>query len=189
MVAAGERDVWGVATDGAFPTSGTMTAYINRWAGIYVQSRFLLSLLPQWVYRFLAGISRMRSQRRLNCRFPDIEQAVRRLSPRPWLLIHGQRDNYIGPEIAQSFFDCAREPKEMWLVPEAKHNRCRECQPEAYAARIGDFLGRFSPRRPLETSPAPTKPSTVRDRVFPADSGLTIGTPRFVPAATASVSS
>ena len=150
LVAAAEsRDVWGVATDGAFPTHGTMTAYILRWAEIYVRSKLLLAILPFWIYSFLGWVSRLRSQRRLNCRFADIETAVRQLSPRPWLLIHGERDTYIGPEIARSLFSLAREPKEIWVVSDAKHNRCRECEPEAYITRVIEFLGRYAPRRPV----------------------------------------
>ena len=34
-----EADVWGVVTDGAFPTHGTMVAYMRRWAEIYVPNR------------------------------------------------------------------------------------------------------------------------------------------------------
>jgi pimeloyl-ACP methyl ester carboxylesterase len=148
-VAARERDVWGVITDGAFPTGGTMNAYIARWAEIYVQSRLLLRLIPSWLFNLLGWMSRRRTGRRLHCRFPEIERAVRKLSPRPWLQIHGARDAYIGPEIAREFFACARQPKEFWLVPEAKHNRCRECEPEAYADRLRAFLARHAPRRPL----------------------------------------
>jgi pimeloyl-ACP methyl ester carboxylesterase len=151
VAAANSRDVWGVVTDGAFPTRGTMTAYILRWAEIYVKSALFLAVVPVWVYAFLGWMSRLQSQRRLNCRFPDIERAAARLGPRPWLMIHGQKDAYIGPAIARSLYDRAREPKEMWLVPQAKHNRCRECQPEAYAARISSFLERFAPRRPVES--------------------------------------
>ena len=44
IAAAAEPDVWGVITDGAFPTQGTMVAYIVRWAQIYVPSAFLRSL-------------------------------------------------------------------------------------------------------------------------------------------------
>ena len=121
-----------------------------RWAEIYVRSPLLLALFPRWLYQ-LPGLGRacVDSQRRLKCRFPDVETAVRRLAPRPWLMIHGERDTYIGPEIARSLFDHAREPKELWLVPEAKHNRCRECEPEAYAARLTEFLDQYAPRRPV----------------------------------------
>ena len=100
-----ESDVWGVVTDGAFPTRGTITAYMFRWAEIFVRSRTLLKLFPGWLYSFLGWLSLLASQRRLKCRFPDIETAARRLSPRPWLMIHGERDVYISPEIARSLFE------------------------------------------------------------------------------------
>src|SRR5262249_15284537 len=151
--AASEYDVWGVITDGAFPTHGTMVSYIIRWAEIYVPSRAVRALLPLWLFNMLAWTGRLVTERSLKCRFPSAEAAVARMAPRPWLMIHGQRDTYIGPEIAQKLFEYARKPKELWLVPDAKHNRCRETDPEAYAARIGSFLERFAPRRPLSEKP------------------------------------
>jgi hypothetical protein len=54
----------------------------------------------------------------------------------------------------QRLFRCGNGPKELWLVPDAKHNRCRECEPEAYAARLLDFIDRYAPRRPVIV-PAP----------------------------------
>jgi pimeloyl-ACP methyl ester carboxylesterase len=171
-VAADEPDVWAVVTDGAFPTRGTMTAYIVRWAEIYVQSQLFLLLVPRWMYAIIGWLSLLRCQRRLKCRFPDIESAARLLSPRPWFLIHGQRDAYIGPEIAQALFAKARHPKEMWLVAEAKHNRCRECEPETYAARISDFLSRTAPRRPVEVIKHLAQPSIG---AFAVGSGVPVG--------------
>jgi pimeloyl-ACP methyl ester carboxylesterase len=147
IVAADERDVWGVVTDGAFPTRLMMLTYIMRWSEIYVRSPFLLSIVPVWLFNLLCWAGRVRSERRRNCCFVEVETAVKRLGPRPWLMIHGERDAYIGPEIARALFRCGQGPKELWLVPEAKHNRCREREPEAYAARILDFLDRFGPRR------------------------------------------
>jgi len=148
LVAAAEADVWGVATDGAFPTRGTMTAYIIRWAEIYVRCKPFLAVIPRFVYSFLGDVARNQSQRRLNCVYPSVERAAARLSPRPWLQIHGRRDAYIGVDIAQALFACAREPKEQWLVADAKHNRCRELEPEAYARRLAAFVDRYAPRRP-----------------------------------------
>ncbi|MBV8488020.1 MAG: alpha/beta hydrolase [Planctomycetaceae bacterium] len=174
-VAAEEPDVWAVVTDGAFPTRGTMTAYIIRWAAIYVNSQLFLLLVPRWMYAIVGCLSLLRTQRKLNCRFPDIETAARLISPRPWLLIHGQRDAYISPEIAQSLFAKARQPKEMWLVPDAKHNHCREFDPEAYAATITDFLSRSAPRRPVEAFEPLAQTSIVP---FPVGSGLPVGVSR-----------
>ncbi len=42
ITAAVEPSVWGVITDGAFPTRGTMVPYTIRWAEIYVQNRLIL---------------------------------------------------------------------------------------------------------------------------------------------------
>jgi pimeloyl-ACP methyl ester carboxylesterase len=178
--------VWGVVTDGAFPTRGTMTAYILRWAEIYVKSALFLAVVPRWMYAFVGTISRLRSQRRLNCRFPDVETAASRLSPRPLLMIHGQRDAYIGPDIARDLFERAREPKEMWLVPDAKHNRCRECEPEAYSARVADFFRRYAPRRPIESaSPVDSLPG----RRFADDSSFAMEPAKLIPGVAATVTS
>ena len=169
LVAARDQSVWGVMTDGAFPTRGTMLAYILRWAEIYVSNPYLWKRMPLLTFRWLAWTGRMRSERRLKCRFPDVENAAARLAPRPWLMIHGGKDAYIGPDIARGLFAEAREPKEFWLVPKAKHNRCREVDPDEYAARVRDFLARYAPRRPLaetapsveETPPIPTGVAAV----------------------------
>jgi hypothetical protein len=127
-------------------------------AQIYVSTGFY-RFLPTWIYIFVGWAARVRSQKRLSCRYPSIERAVSRLAPRPWLMIHGAKDTYIGPEIARRLFARAGDPKEFWLVPLAKHNRCREVQPEAYAERIRLFFGRFAPRRALpvvkSASPGP----------------------------------
>jgi pimeloyl-ACP methyl ester carboxylesterase len=149
LAAAEEPDVWGVVTDGAFPTRGTMTAYIIRWAEIFVRAKWFLRLVPRFIFSTLGDVSRAGTERNRNCSYPSVERAVAHLSPRPWLQIHGTRDVYIGPDIARDFFAWAREPKEQWMVADAKHNRCREIAPEAYARRLEDFVDRNAPRRPL----------------------------------------
>ncbi len=153
FAAAAEPDVWGVITDGAFPTRGTMVHYIERWAEIYVRSERYLSLIPRWVFEILAWITRRESERRRGCRFLNVESAVSRLAPRPWLMIHGERDVYIGPEVARSLFSYGNGPRELWLVNDAKHNRCLERNPAAYAARLSLFLANYAPRRPLTADP------------------------------------
>jgi pimeloyl-ACP methyl ester carboxylesterase len=158
LAAAEEDDVWGIVTDGAFPTHGTMLPYIIRWAEIYVRSPFLRKLIPGWLYRLLSLNGRRYAEQRLNCRFPSVEAAAARLGPRPWLMIHGERDGYIGPEIARGLFEFGKNPRELWLVPEAGHNACRESDPAEYDARLWDFLERFAPRRP---APAETPVRSV----------------------------
>ncbi len=153
-VAARDPRVWGVLTDGAFPTRGTMSAYITRWAHIYVKSTLFWRLMPNSVFDFVGWAGRVRSQWRLGRRFPDVERAIAKIGPRPVFMIHGAKDNYIGPEIAEAFFAHAGEPKEFWLVPGAKHNRCREVDPTGYRSHVDSFFGRFAPRRPADLATA-----------------------------------
>jgi pimeloyl-ACP methyl ester carboxylesterase len=162
VAAAAEPDVWGVISDGAFPTRGTMVTYIIRWAEIYVKSDFLRGLVPKWVYVILANSARRQTERALKCRFPNVESAASRLSPRPWLMIHGQCDSYISPEIARGLYNYGRKFKELWLVPEARHNRCLETDPEGYFEHVVSFLERFAPRRPIVTRPAGVADGAVR---------------------------
>jgi hypothetical protein len=101
-------------------------------------------------------------------------------------MIHGERDTYIGPAIALSLFGHARNPKEMWLVPEAKHNRCRECQPEEYADRLAGFLQRHAPRRPIESPAVPVAAALLRD--FAPERGFAIEPAKLISGATPSLS-
>jgi pimeloyl-ACP methyl ester carboxylesterase len=156
LVAAADPVVWGVVSDGAFPTRGTMLAYILRWAEIYVSAGFLWKVMPLWVFRYVGWVGRVRSEWRLRCRFPDVERAVARLACCHWLMIHGERDAYIGPEIATALFELAPGPKDSWIVPGAKHNRCREIDPAAYRERVTCFLRRSTPR----PAPAVLRPAT-----------------------------
>ena len=148
-VAADDPGVWGVVTDGAFPTRGTMTAYILRWAEIYVGSPILWKSMPKLVFEYLGWAARVRTQIKLKCRYSNVERAARKLGPRPWLSIHGQKDAYIGVKIAEGLFDHAHEPKELWVVEGAKHNRCREKAPAEYAGRVAAFMAGYAPRRPI----------------------------------------
>ncbi len=171
-VAADDPEVWGVTTDGAFPTRGTMMSYILRWAEIYIGDQPIWQIMPDWVFALVGWAGRMRCQWRLRRVFPDVERAVARLSPRPWLMIHGGKDAYIGQDIAQGLFDHAKAPKDCWIVPDAKHNRSREIQPKEYANRVSTFLRLHAPRCPnLATSPErfPIPESRPLDREYPLE--------------------
>ncbi len=145
--------VWGVVTDGAFPIRGTMISYIRRWAEIYVDSRTIWARMPWAVFDFLGWAARKRSQIRLHCRFPNVERATARLSPRPLLMIHGEKDGYISTQIARDLFAMAGDPKELWIVPKAKHNRCRDLEGPVYLDRVAAFFLKNAPR--VSSSPPP----------------------------------
>ncbi len=139
-----------------------MLAYSIRWAPIYVGNPLFWKAMPVFVFDFLGWAARRQTERKFHCRYANVERAAARLAPRPWLAIHGQKDNYIGIDIARGLFDRAGEPKELWVVDGAKHNRCREKDTVAYAARISAFFSKFAPRS------QPSTPEEDKTPVAPA---------------------
>jgi pimeloyl-ACP methyl ester carboxylesterase len=140
LAAAEADDIAALVTDGAFPTHTTQVTYMQRWVGIYSRLPGIYRLLPVWYFALVGWFARWMSALRHGCRFPNVERAVRRIGPRPLLMIHGEKDSYIGPEIAQSLFRQAAEPKEIWIVPDAKHNGSYQAAPDEYARRLQQFF-------------------------------------------------
>jgi len=68
-----------------------------------------------------------------------------RFSPRPLLLIHGERDDYLPPDNAQRLFQAAGEPKELWLAPGSGHAMARLDHSREYVQRVHAFFQRWLP--------------------------------------------
>ena len=48
-------------------------------------------------------------------------EAAARIAPIPFLVVHGDQDEYFPVEHAHQLYDAAREPKELWVVPGFGH--------------------------------------------------------------------
>jgi fermentation-respiration switch protein FrsA (DUF1100 family) len=48
-------------------------------------------------------------------------EAAGRISPVPLLIVHGAKDHYLPPEHARQLYRAAREPKDLWLLPDMGH--------------------------------------------------------------------
>ena len=75
-------------------------------------------------------------------RYLDLEPALRRFR-RPLLMMHGQRDGYIRPDMSQRLFAIARGPKEYWLIPGANHNQGLHVAADEYHKRVRDFFDKY----------------------------------------------
>ena len=61
-------------------------------------------------------------------------------------MIHGERDNYIKPEMAKDLYSRARTPKELWVVKGAKHNKALEVANDEYREKtLGFFQAHLAP--------------------------------------------
>lgn len=66
------------------------------------------------------------------------------ISPRPILLMHAEKDNDAPVTEAYRLFAAAREPKTLWVVPNATHRAIEERAPDEYRARIIEFFERVN---------------------------------------------
>jgi fermentation-respiration switch protein FrsA (DUF1100 family) len=163
-VLVGARDpfVRCFVTDGIFAAHTTMVPYMRKWITIYSNRYVIQKLLPRWYYAFFANIGLRQVERDRGVRFPHLEWEMGRLAPRPLLMIHGEGDTYIKPEMAEALFDRARRPKEFWLVEKAKHNQAFHLAGDEYRRRVREFfLTHLPPPSPVDREPAKGVPETA----------------------------
>jgi dipeptidyl aminopeptidase/acylaminoacyl peptidase len=141
VVAAGDPGIRCVATDGAYATYTTLVPYMQRWIKIYSTRYAMQKALPTWFYGLLGLSGVRRVARNRGVTYPSVEKAVARMR-QPLLMIHGEGDTYIKPEMAQALFERARGPKEMWVVPKAKHNQALHVAGDEYHRRVVEFFDR-----------------------------------------------
>ena len=156
LVAADERDVWGVITDGAFPTIGTMMAYILRWAELYLRTPLLRGMVPPLALPRAGPV-----------RPPAIGAAAALPVPRrragrgatgTAALAHDPRrsGHLHQPRDRPGALPLGRRPEGALAGPG------RQAQPLPRARARGlrrpalDFLDRYAPRRPITEAPAPS---------------------------------
>ena len=142
MLAAEDADLQCIVTDGAYATCTTMVPYMRRWVDIYVKGYKELrrKLVPDVFYRLLALAAIRRSAKARQVDFLHVEQALTKLR-QPLLMIHGGADAYIQPPMAEALHRLARSvPKQLWLVPKAKHNQSLHTAGAEYHQRLVAFF-------------------------------------------------
>ena len=70
----------------------------------------------------------------------DVTHWIQRIAPRPLLLIFGEQDVVVPSAEIDLAFSQAREPREIWRVPEAAHRAIQLQQPDEYRRRIIEFF-------------------------------------------------
>ncbi|MCI0461542.1 MAG: alpha/beta fold hydrolase [Gemmataceae bacterium] len=140
LTAAKDPYVRCFVTDGIFATHTTMLPYMRKWISIYSDKYWIQHILPNFVYRLIAHDALWQIQRQRHCRFAHLERAIGRLGDRPLLMIHGEGDTYIKPEMARELFERVRGPKELWMVEKAKHNQAFHLANGEYQRRVLAFF-------------------------------------------------
>jgi dipeptidyl aminopeptidase/acylaminoacyl peptidase len=129
-------------TDGVFAAYTTLVPYMRNWVRIYNDSYFIQEVIPLWYYGSIGLLALKHIQRERRCRFVHLDRLIGKLSGRPLLMIHGEGDTYIKPDMARTLFDEASQPKEFWLVEGAKHNGALHAAETEYRDRVLRFFAR-----------------------------------------------
>ncbi len=143
IAAEAVSNVKAVVTDGAFSSDSTLEHLMKRWASIFAKVRLVYENHPPVFWRFLRWLVFRECSRRFNCTYPSVRKALARMNGVPILLIHGERDSCIPVSQTQMLYDCAGEPKYVWIVPGAGHNQSVAVQPEEYTAKTLQFFDRY----------------------------------------------
>ena len=141
LIAAAESpNVKAVFCEGAYSTDALLVHFISRWATLYVP-RIFLPLLPMWHIRLTSVLVRWTSRFLRKRPYVVLENWLYRLKGRSVLLVAGERDNYVHPDVGRHLYRRIDSPTaKLWLVPAAKHNRARHVAPIEYDRRICDFF-------------------------------------------------
>lgn len=108
---------------------------VSRWAWMryHIPSFPLLPLILKYIRKNL-GVNPESYSPKYN---------IGKIAPRPIFLIHGRYDNLIPAAQAKLLYKAAADPKEIWLVPGAKHNQCAEVGGFEYKQKIADFYRKY----------------------------------------------
>jgi uncharacterized protein len=129
--AAVYEDINAIVADSPFVTivSAVAGGVIER--GLHKDLAYVLA-------RLLLITACVRTQ--LNLFEVDVTHWIKRLAPRPLLLIFGEQDVIVPRAESDLAFARAGEPREIWRVPGATHRAIQLQQPDEYRRRIIDFF-------------------------------------------------
>lgn len=108
---------------------------IRRWAwNNFKVPRFPLIDLVLWVLAWRVNDPHVAA-------FNPVE-AAHHISPRPFFVIGGEKDDLMPVDDVRRVFNAAGEPKQLWIVPDAYHAKCREAAGMEYETRVSGFFKR-----------------------------------------------
>jgi len=145
MAAAQHPRVRAVCGEGTYTVDLLLEHFVLRWARLYIPTA-VLACIPRWHIRLTLRMVRWISELRQGLRYAIAEPWLPRLRNRPVLLIAGERDNYVQPEVVRAIADRIHSPLcRVWEVPDAKHNQARDTVPEEFDRQLVEFFSVLSP--------------------------------------------
>ena len=136
-VAARDTRVRGVVTEGAIHD---VPALLRTWYGPAMVP-VVWTAVP-WVY--------LRTGTSLYAARPV--RTVAQIAPRPVLIIHSRADRVVPFISGEALYAAAREPKEFWVLKDARHISAIFRRPQEFRRRLSDFFARAFAVAPRENT-------------------------------------
>ena len=108
---------------------------VSRWAWVHHHVPYfpLLPIILHYIRYYLHANPEQYSPR-FN---------IAKIAPRPVFIIHGRRDNLVPAVQAKWLYRSAGEPKNLWLVDNAKHGKCAEEGGFTYKQKLTEFFKQY----------------------------------------------
>lgn len=97
----------------------------------------IVASLVGWLVVMIASL-----HLRANLFSADPSRAVGHIAPRPIFLMHAADDDDAPVEEGRRLYAAAREPKELWVVPNATHREIESVARDEYRKRVIEFFDR-----------------------------------------------
>ena len=130
-------------------------------AGVSAEYKDVL-LYQNAQFGLISGWTTVWTARAMGMTLGDLEPRFRvaAFGGRPLLLIAGAEDTAVPSRMTRALFEAAREPKQFWEVPGARHCRYAQAAGSAYGDRLVDFFNKAfavgGPVTQLRRESAPT---------------------------------
>jgi pimeloyl-ACP methyl ester carboxylesterase len=142
-----------IACDGLYSTDTSIEYFMRRWAFIFASARIIHEYHPPVFWRFMRWWMMLAARREFQCTFPSVRKALARMTPRPTLFIHGERDSYLSVDHSRRLYVLAGQPKHLWIAPGARHNQAAVLHGEQYARITLAFFDRYLAETPGDPPP------------------------------------
>lgn len=160
-------EIRAIVADGAYSTDKSIEHFMKRWAYIFASVRVVYENHHPAFWRFLRWCMMHCARREFRCTFPSVRKAIRRMTPRPMLFIHGEKDSYLPVEQSRQLYALAGQPKHLWIAPGAKHNQAVVRHPQRYAELTVRFFDHHLAPRGRTQPATPADPATADVLVQP----------------------
>ena len=73
----------------------------------------------------------------------DAKKWIRRIAPRPVLVMQGGSDKVVSPESGARLFEAAGQPKDLWFEPSVGHAQFLKDMPQQFETRVTAFFRKY----------------------------------------------